>query len=324
MRRIRRLRWRVAAALAAGLAASAALAQSGGDPLPPITHEGFLRSPSQEAIAAIYPAEALRRGPDGQVVLRCRLTAIGGLSACTVESETPPGVGFGAAALALTAQFQVRPGQARAGEWIRAPINFVTTGRGVAGRDQMLIRPPWGEAPTRAEVIAASPEQAGLATLRCRVAGDGRLRLCNVVRENPRHAGLRSPALSLSGRFRLQPPPGAPMPEGAYVDIPVALSRAPPDLLDHPPFASGPSAEAIAQALGDLAGAASDHRVRVSADCRVGADAALTDCRPVSGSAEAQAAAAPLFAQFVARRWTDDGRATVGARVTVALTYAVE
>lgn len=179
----------------------------------------------------------------------------------------------------------------------------------------------WAEAPTRAEVAAAAPETPGRALLNCRLSGEGRLRDCRLVSEEPAFVGLRSAALSLIPRFRLETAPGARSPDGLRTLIPFQLSRTPAVRLERPPFSDGPPADAIQAALAPLAETAPEHRVRAVADCLIGPDAHLTDCRPVSGAPDWQAAAQPLLAQFVARRWTETGEAAVGARVTVALSY---
>lgn len=309
--------------LAASASAAPAQSQSGADA--PSDTPAFSRTPSNRDIRGVFPNEALRRGIDGEVVLRCRVGATRLVTDCTILSETPEGIGFGQAALAVTPQFQVREGGARAGQIIRVPVRFNTNRSGFVREtgEALVLNPPWAQAPTRAEVAAASPERAGVATLRCEVLNDGRLRRCDVIRENPRFAGLRGAALSLADRFRMQVPPGTNT-QGVFVDVPVALSRTPGERLDRVPFAVTPASEDIRAALDPLARAAPDRRVRVVADCQIGPDAALTDCQARGGAAEAQAAAAPLFSHFVARRWTDDGQATVGARATVALSYTAD
>ena len=57
-----------------------------------------------------FPWRAAARGVErGDVVLRCMATATGEVDACTVVEETPPGVGFGQAALASMPDARVTP-----------------------------------------------------------------------------------------------------------------------------------------------------------------------------------------------------------------------
>jgi protein TonB len=69
----------------------------------------LLAHPSAQDMADAYPRNALREGVRGRVVMACRLTADGGLTACTVADETPPGLGFGAAALRMAPYFRWAP-----------------------------------------------------------------------------------------------------------------------------------------------------------------------------------------------------------------------
>jgi hypothetical protein len=71
-----------------------------------------------ELAPPLFPPEAQRRGIDGVVVLDC----LGGLdnrfTDCAIVSETPPGLGFGHAALERAAQMRIT-------NYTRAPIRTV-------------------------------------------------------------------------------------------------------------------------------------------------------------------------------------------------------
>ncbi|MFA7262621.1 MAG: TonB family protein [Caulobacter sp.] len=69
----------------------------------------LLAHPSAQDMAAAYPRDALRDGVRGRVVMACRLMADGRLTACAVADETPPGLGFGAAALSMAPYFRWAP-----------------------------------------------------------------------------------------------------------------------------------------------------------------------------------------------------------------------
>lgn len=86
------------------------------------------RRPSASDVASAYPSRALDRGVSGRAELDCVVQADRRLS-CSVLSETPAGLGFGAAALRLSARYEVseaalaEPGS-RPGEHILAPFSF--------------------------------------------------------------------------------------------------------------------------------------------------------------------------------------------------------
>jgi len=75
-----------------------------------------------------YPPAALAAGIEGSAIVECQVADDGRLHACSVLEETPPGPGFGEAALRLTAYFRMashtRDGAATAGGRVRVPIRF--------------------------------------------------------------------------------------------------------------------------------------------------------------------------------------------------------
>jgi TonB family protein len=84
--------------------------------------------PSSADLARFYPAKALAVRLGGMVVMQCRLSRSGVLSACTTLREAPLGAGFGNAALQMAPLFQMKPPPGRelpgAGEIVRIPIRF--------------------------------------------------------------------------------------------------------------------------------------------------------------------------------------------------------
>jgi TonB family protein len=74
--------------------------------VPTVVNPQWLRQPRD--LARYYPERALRREIEGRVVLDCSVSVRGELD-CAVASETPANWGFGAAALAISRDYQMVP-----------------------------------------------------------------------------------------------------------------------------------------------------------------------------------------------------------------------
>jgi TonB family protein len=87
----------------------------------------WLRKPSGEDMAHAYPERAQREERSGHAVISCKTNVGGYLTDCRVESESPAGYGFGAAALSMADEFKIAPGM-REGVLheghVRIPIAF--------------------------------------------------------------------------------------------------------------------------------------------------------------------------------------------------------
>ncbi len=110
------------AALALSVAACAT-------PTPPATVAAVPwaeRQPTQADFRATYPPAALNAGIGGRVRLACTIKPDRTLD-CAVQSETPEGQGFGAAALALAQRYVVRADDPRVqiGNRVVVPIRYV-------------------------------------------------------------------------------------------------------------------------------------------------------------------------------------------------------
>jgi TonB family protein len=111
----------------------AAAAAPPASPAPPrpsgITQPDWLSKPTGEDFAELYPKDAARNMVEGSATISCRIDAAGALIDCAATSEAPPGAGFGAAALAMSGKFKMRPmtkdGVPVAGGVVRIPIRFV-------------------------------------------------------------------------------------------------------------------------------------------------------------------------------------------------------
>ncbi len=122
----------VLVALAAlGLAAvsgAPAAGQAEAPPGPVRTPPDWAAKPDAEAVAEHYPTRAQRLEVEGRATINCGLDKTGKLSDCWTFEESPEGYGFGDAAVALAAEFRMKPatvdGQPVDGGRIRIPITF--------------------------------------------------------------------------------------------------------------------------------------------------------------------------------------------------------
>jgi len=92
---------------------------------PMVTQPAWVQRPSGEDIGRVTPF--LEHPPEEvHVLMVCRITAEGGLEACTIRSEDPPGLGYGPAALAVAQFFRMPPvdelGRPVAGRMVQIPI----------------------------------------------------------------------------------------------------------------------------------------------------------------------------------------------------------
>jgi protein TonB len=74
---------------------------------PPQGTVSWAQRPTARRISDVYPARALRDGVGGRVALDCTVLANLGLT-CSVASETPAGLGFGRAAMAVSGSYRAQ------------------------------------------------------------------------------------------------------------------------------------------------------------------------------------------------------------------------
>lgn len=93
-----------------------------------VTRPDWAALPSAEGMARYYPEAAQRAGLEGSATISCAVAQSGSLQACRLVAESPPGAGFGAAALQMAPLFHMRPmsvdGHPVAGGAISIPIRF--------------------------------------------------------------------------------------------------------------------------------------------------------------------------------------------------------
>jgi TonB family protein len=190
--------------------------------------------------ASVWPRAAYEAHIQGRVMLRCQIDRYGLAERCAVESETPPGKGFGAAALQLRSTFKLTPAHDATGpidSTMRISIEFTpphpeftvladSGGQGAIGdcgqlnkpcpewhvvgnplprrAITMIDNPVWAAAPTFADVAQAYPARArgaeGYAVAHCEVSSSGVLTGCQVIRETPDNHGFGLAATRLAQR----------------------------------------------------------------------------------------------------------------------------
>lgn len=196
------------AATAAWAQASAAQAPAP-RPAHVVTNPRWLKLPDAADMARYYPATAGRQ--DGAAKIRCVVTAAGTLENCAVVSETPEGLGFGAAAVAMSASFQMQPrtvdGVPVGGTVINIPIRFAFPVDPDAGH--VISNPHVLKVPTDEEMNKFLPEKSrgegGAAQLQCEVTSVGQLEACTVLKESPMREGFGAAALAAAPLFLMHP-----------------------------------------------------------------------------------------------------------------------
>jgi TonB family protein len=86
------------------------------------------RMPDAEQMASYFPPAALAQHASGRVRMTCKVRANGTLTDCAIVKETPPGLGFGQATLAVAKYFKMRPtmmnGRSVEGAMVSVSINW--------------------------------------------------------------------------------------------------------------------------------------------------------------------------------------------------------
>lgn len=336
--------WILASTLALSVAPSSAAAPTQPE-APAFTAPDWRRRPSIEEMFVVWPKEAMQRGRGGRGTISCKISVQGMLFDCRVVSEEPAGAGFGAAAIALTPQFLMKPpmmdGKPVAGGTVEIPIRFIwpagAPGTGRSKGATAASNVPWLQAPTYAEVAAAFPAKAkdrkvgGQATLSCKFKADGRLDDCRVLGESPFGMGFGAAAKTLLPGF-LGPTAfgdGTPI-KGAMTQLPVTfpaemLNEGEP-VLGKPQWAAVPTAEALRGAIPNSAVAAGLRTARVVLACKIkpngGLEACLVESEEPKGHGFGDSTL--RIAQSVkVSIWTSEGLPTIGSTVKDPIRYEI-
>lgn len=296
------------------------------------------RRPSAEDLLAVFPREAFRREVSGYAVISCVVTVQGALNDCVVIDESPAGMGFGGAAIALTPQFTMKPALLRGEPVIstaRFPIRFGAVGGGLAaaGKKVLPANISWSEAPTFADMAAAYPSRAreegigGRAMLACRMDRDGRLTGCSVAASSPVGYGFDRAAKALAKKFAypVTTDEDRKAVREVIVHLPITFDPAMIDqaesVVGKPTWVAVPRREQLLAAFADLS---VTDTARVMMRCMVQPGGSLSGCSVVSEAptgASVGAAALTLVPGFRLSTWTTEGLPVVGGTVTIPLRY---
>lgn len=299
---------------------------------------------------AVWPRDAWRAGLGGRAVISCQVSVQGALFGCSVVEESPAGAGFGAAAIALTPQFLLKP-EIKDGKpvvsGVRIPVNFkappIATGSRIPGdRGQSaglsrlnLTNVAWTAAPTYGQVAAAYPQKAregavgGRATLSCKFKAGGQVGSCDTITEEPKGQGFAGAARGLIPHF-VGPEKLADgrSTAGSVTQIAFVFT---PEMLDptkriigKPQWAALPSGEDFMVGYPRAAADAGVRQARVVLTCTVGDGGQLTDCALTNEEPPGLGfgpAALALSNSFKVRPWTVEGLPSVGGKIKVPIRY---
>jgi len=303
------------------------------------TPPDWIRRPTPAQLLEVFPTEAYKRGVSGRALINCISTVQGALTDCVTLDETPAGMGFGGAAIALTPQFLMKPGQ-RGGKpalsSISIPVVFKLDGPMPPIGDAKRVMPAnvaWAEAPTFADVAAAYPKKAraegkpGRAMLSCEMTAAGRLGNCVVVTSEPFGYGFDTAAKTVARRFLFALTTDEDRKAARTVSVHMPITFDPAVLDAEAPAVGRPTWTAIpndAQIAAAFAGVKATGTVRVTLACKVQPGGTVGDCSVASESpagAGVGAAALTLVPTFRLSTWTSEGLPVVGGAVRIPLRY---
>jgi TonB family protein len=303
------------------------------------TPPDWIKKPSYEDLNAVWPAKAMRNGISGKATILCQITLQGLLEACAVDSETPAGEGFGAAALLLAPSFVLKPGT-KDGKPVSTkvgiPIAFISQGAVTSTvRTPMISEPVWDNAPSFKDMAAAWPAKAKAATefghvsMRCGFTEEGLLHRCNVLTETPGGQGFGEAARKVvAPKFRLRVAPDATkVITKAFVNLPIRFTNPQtpgPRTIVEPKWITQVDPKKVVSIYPPAAVEAGVKKGRGIADCMVAPDGKLVDCKPASanpaglGFAEAAVQVASIM---IMNPWSDGGGPVDGVRLKLPVTF---
>jgi TonB family protein len=317
------------------LVATQAAAQ--GQP-PGDTAADWLTKPTAEQVQAYYPNAAAAKAASGSASIRCTVTVDTTLKNCSVLSETPAGLGFGDAAVAMASVFRMKPA-IKSGQpvdsQVSIPIRFALP-------ESMVTNPDWRQKPSSDEMMRSWPlaaikaNKGGSVILRCKVTVDGLVNNCLVIAETPTGLGFGSSALAMAPLFIMKPlvRDGVPV-GGAEVVIPISYSCqggcsfstnvTTIKLYRNVAWVQVPTAAQIADAYPAKARKDQMQSGLISLRCTFGKDGLLTDCNNAAETPTGEglaAAAQKLSHDFRAPLKDSLGNDMRGSQVSLNFAFA--
>jgi hypothetical protein len=177
-------------------------------------------APPPDPALAYYPKPALTAGVGGSATLSCARNAHLALKDCALSSESPPGQGFGAAALAMAAQSPDNPKlnideptlTAAKPLTVRFSAHPPSIDPDLTQMAHVLKAPQVAGRPSAAVLQLYYPDRAyragiaGGAQIHCQVTRKGRLTGCVTVREAPQGQDFGAAAGLVAEReYRMKP-----------------------------------------------------------------------------------------------------------------------
>jgi len=184
-----------------------------------ITNPDILTPPSPDILAKAYPVQAVSGRIEGVVRLKCVVAHTGDLTNCGVDQESPPGYGFGDAALKIAPAYRMRPrtvdGAPVDAASVIVPIRFA------APRPKpltVLASFPTENAAVNCPATSKTPDAyypdrarrlnvEGTAQIACGVDQTGKPHRCTWTAEAPPNNGFGPAAAQLGCLFKLEPRP---------------------------------------------------------------------------------------------------------------------
>ncbi|THD78224.1 MAG: hypothetical protein E7812_11630 [Phenylobacterium sp.] len=303
----------------------------------------------------VWPAAAVERDADGKVTLTCFVDVHGLAERCRVAWESPQGLGFGAAALALQPTLKLTPAKGSDGQPIGAEMNLamvfrapdtqidinhagdVGAGVSVKGNPMdlrhvvMMSHPVWVKAPSFDDLARAYPSrgdgQEGYAVVHCQVERIGVMKKCFVAKELPAGRGFAKAAMDLVYDFKVSPAVMQYAPHGdpIEIDIPIrfpARAAIADRTVTAPSWLAGVDPEAAPKLFPPEAAAKGVTSGRGIAKCVVAPDGSMTACAPESADPDGlgfSEAAVKLASTMRMNLWSSDAEPVEGGVVHVAI-----